>query len=437
MSVKSAATRRQFLGRGVTALGAAVAAPHLVPSFALGLDGAVAPSDRIGMGFIGIGGQGGGHLAGGAWTYLPGGYLGRADVQVLAVCDVWRNRRESARLTVDRRYADRAEKGSYQGCTGYVDFRDLLARQDIDAVLIASPIHWHALMTVMAAKAGKDVYCEKPVALTIREGQAMVEAVHRYGRVFQAGTQQRSEYGGKFRVACELVRAGRIGKLKEVYAYQIGGGFNPGGPPSGAGKPIPDGFDWDLYLGPAPWHPYDGNSNAHRFGWGDINWGQHHYDIVQWGIGGDRTGPVEIHCDGGKPVYRYANGVVVYGSVPPGEKWQQGGAKFIGTEGKITVHRDIFIVDPPELAREPLGPNEPRVYHSDSHSGNFLECVRTRQPTICDVQTAARAISIHLLGGISQTLNRSLKWDPERETFPDDPEANRMLSVAMRAPWQI
>lgn len=436
MSLRSNLPRREFLKKAVAASAVAIA-PRVVPSSALGKDATVAPSQRIGMGFIGLGGQGGGHFRGGAWTYLPGGYLGRPDVQALAVCDVRRARREDAQRTAEQRYAERYGKGSYKACEAYVDFRDVLARKDIDAVLIATPIHWHALMAIMAAKAGKDVYCEKPTALTIGESRAVADTVHRYGRIYQGGTQQRSEYGGKFRVACELVHSGHIGKLKHIYAYQVGGGFQPGGRGISTGKPVPADLDWDLYLGPAPWRPYDGDAGAHRFGWGDINWGQHHYDIVQWGLGGDRTGPSQIDLEDGKPVYRYANGVVVYGSVPPGEKWQAGGACFVGTEGKVVVHRDVFYSDPPEIARRPPGPGDVHLYRSDSHSGNFLECIRTRQKTIVDAETAHRAISIHLLGGIAQTLKRSLKWDPEKEHFINDAEADRMLSVAMREPWRV
>lgn len=437
MSLRSAFPRRKFLQRGVAAVGAAIAAPLVVSSSALGKDGAVAPSERIGMGFIGLGHQGGGHYAGGAWTYLPGGYLGRPDVQALAVCDVRKARRQWAQQAAEERYSARLGKGAYQACEAYIDFRDVLARKDIDAVLIATPIHWHALMTIMAARAGKDVYCEKPTALTLAESRAAVDAVERYGRVFQAGTQQRSEYEGKFRRACQLVRSGRIGKLKEVYAYHGGGGFSPGGKPGKASLPVPDDLDWDLWLGPAPWQPYDGNANAHRFGWGDINWGQHHYDIVQWGMGADNTGPVEISQSGGHPEYRYANGVVVHGCVPPGEGWADGGARFIGTEGQVTVHRSVFVTDPPELARLQLGPHEGNTYYSDSHSGNFLQCIRTRQPTICNVQSTHRAISLHLLGGLSTMLNRTLKWNSDSEHFIDDAEADRMLSVAPREPWRI
>ncbi|HXJ44605.1 MAG TPA: Gfo/Idh/MocA family oxidoreductase, partial [Bryobacteraceae bacterium] len=210
------------------------------------------------MGFIGVGTQGGGHLLGGAWTYVAGGYAGRKEVQVLAVCDVWQDRRERACQRVNDHYSQVYGKGNYAACQPYTDFRYVLDRQDIDAVLIATPAHWHATMAVMAAQAGKDIYCEKPTAVTIREGQGVLAAVRRYGRVYQAGTQQRSEYEGKFRRACEFVRSGRIGKLKEIYAYRDGGGiFWP--PRFGPGKPVPAGFDYDLYLGPAPMIPFNGN----------------------------------------------------------------------------------------------------------------------------------------------------------------------------------
>jgi len=426
-----APSRREFMKRA-----AAVAAPCVVPSWALGLDGAVAPSERIAMGFIGIGGQGGGHLFGGAWTYITGGYLGREDVQVLGVCDIVRQKRENARERVNKFYSDKPDKGTYRACEAYNDFRDLLAREDIDAVLIGSPNHWHAPMSIMAAKAGKDVYCEKPSAITIREGQIMAETVKRYGRVYQAGTQQRSEYGGKFRMACELVRSKRIGELKDVYA-NIGGAQINWQRGFGAGKPVPDGFDWDLFLGPAPWSPY-GTIPAHPFVFDGGNWEQHHYDFVQWAIDADRTGPVEIGVENGHAVYRFASGVVVHGAPYPGEKvGGSGGACFVGTEGRIAVDRDALVAYPPKIAEKPLGPNDVHVYKCISHSGNFLECVRTRKRTICDAETAHRAASFVLLGGIAQRLGRTVKWDPAQERFIDDPEASRLLSVPTRPPWRL
>src|SRR5678815_439158 len=259
--MKSCITRRSFLRRTTASLGTVLVAPSIVPTSVLGRNGTVPPGERITMGFIGVGTQGGGHLLGGAWTYVAGGYAGRKEVQVLAVCDVWQERRQRATQRVNDHYAEVFGKDSYKSCEPYNDFREVLARTDIDAVLIATPAHWHATMAVMAAAAGKDIYCEKPTAVTIQESRAMCDAVRRYGRIYQAGTQQRSEYGGKFRQACEFVRSGRIGKLKAIYAYRDGGGI--AWPVRfGAGKPVPAELDWDLYLGPAPALPYDGDTGA-------------------------------------------------------------------------------------------------------------------------------------------------------------------------------
>jgi predicted dehydrogenase len=387
------------------------------------------------MGFVGLGGQGGGHLFGGAWTYLPGGYLAREDVQVLGVCDVQRKRAEDARSRVERHYADRAGLGSYAGCRAYDDIRALVLDAEIDAVLIAAAYHAAATNSLVALRAGKDVYCEKPTSVTIRAGRAVADAAGAYGRVYQAGTQQRSEYEGRFRRAVELVRSGRIGRLRRVYAYQGGGGIAP--PPSTApGGAVPEDVNWEAYVNCLAWFNYDGNTGAHRFGTGEINWGQHHLDIAQWGADADCTGPEEIRLENGRPVFRYAGGVEVYGCPPPGEGWGEGGATLVGTEGSITVHRNVLVSDPPELLREAPVPNDSGVYHSRSHSGNFLECVRTRQQTICNAESTHRAASLLLLGGIAMRIGRTLKWDPVKEVFPDAPDANRLLTMAAREPWR-
>ncbi|HEV2390864.1 MAG TPA: Gfo/Idh/MocA family oxidoreductase [Verrucomicrobiae bacterium] len=389
------------------------------------------------MGFIGVGTQGSGHLLGGAWTYVAGGYAGRKEVQVLAVCDVWRDRRERARNRVNDHYAQVYGQGSFTPCQAYTDFRQVLDRPDIDAVLIATPAHWHATMAAMAATAGKDIYCEKPTAVTIQEAQALLGVVRRYGRVYQAGTQQRSEYGGKFRRACEFVRSGRIGRLKAIYAYRDGGAiFWP--KRFGPGKPIPEGLDWDLYLGPAPWIPYDGNTGPHRFDIGELNWGQHHYDIVQWAAGADHTGPVELFMEDDRSCYRYASGVVVYGKPFPDEPvGADGGICCVGTNGRIAVDRDALVSDPEGVVREPLRPDEVHLYRSESHSGNFLECIRTRKKPICDIDIAERSVSAVLLGGITKQLKRTLQWDPQIERFTNDDEADRLLSIAKRPPWRV
>jgi len=431
-------SRRQFLRQTAATVGAAVAFPSIVPASVLGLNGSVPPSERITMGFIGVGGQGGGHLLGGAWTYVIGGFTGRADVQVLAVCDVRRGRREDACRRVNEHYAEGLGWENYRPCEAYTDFRRVLERSDIDAVLIATPAHWHATMTVMAATAGKDIYCEKPTAVTLQESQAALAAVRRHGRVFQAGTQQRSEYGGKFRLACELVRSGRIGQLREIYCHRDGGGIAwPQRPTGVGGKPVPEDLDWDLYLGPAPSIPYDGNAGAHRFDIGELNWGQHHYDIIQWAAGADDTGPVEIFMEDGRSGYRYASGVVVHGRPHPDEPvGGEGGACFVGTAGRIAVDRNTLVSEPGGIAKEPLHPNEVHLARNNGHADNFLECVRTRQRPICDADVAHRSASALLLGGVAKQLQRTLRWDPQAERFTNDPEANRFLSIAKRAPWR-
>ncbi len=428
-------TRRRWLRRGWETM-AVLAAPVVLPSHVLGRNGQTPPSERIGMGFAGLGGQGSGHLFGGAWTYLPGGYLARPEVQVLAVCDVQPSRAEAARQRVETYYQERIGAGGYPGIAAYDDFRQMIERDDLDAVLIAASYHAQGFLAMLAARAGKDVFCEKPISITVRWGRAIAEAVARHGRVFQAGTQQRSEYEGRFRRAVELVRSGAIGEVKTVYAYQQGGGFSAPARQANGPRANPPGVNWDAYVGPLPWFPFDGNTSGHRFGWGDINWGQHHYDIVQWGLAADDTGPVEVSVQEGQPVLTYANGVRVVGGPYPGESWIPGGACFAGTDGRIVVHRNALTADPPEILQQVPDPAA-GVYYSDSHSGNFLECVRTRQRPICDAEVAQRANSLLLLGGIAQRLNRTLTWDPEREVFRDDDQANRLLSLAPREGWSL
>jgi predicted dehydrogenase len=432
-------SRRNFLKTASTAA-TALATPLLLPASALGLDGKVSPSNRVAMGFIGLGGQGTGHLLGGGWTYVPGGYVARKDVQVLAVCDVDRSHRESARQRCNQMYVQEFGQTHYNGVQDYSDFREVLARADIDAVLIAVPYHWAAIMATMAMRAGKDVYCEKPVAITIREGRALLETSKRFGRVYQAGTQQRSEYGGKFRTACELIRNGRIGQLKEVYAYCLPGALYPSAWISERSAPTPPGLDWDLWMGPLPWRPYAGEVHQTVGGLfvGDVNWGPHHYDIIQWTVNPDVTAPVEAHYDNGQIHYRYTNGVVVHSQGYPGERvGPDGGACFVGTEGRIAVDRGNLVSYPAHILKEPLRPDDSRVYHADSHSGNFLDCVRTRRLTICDPDTAVYTINALLVGGIALALQRAVKWDPIKSEFVNDEEANRLRSYAPRAPWRV
>jgi len=392
------------------------------------------------MGFIGLGGQGSGHLLGGAWTYVPGGYVARGDVQVMAVCDVRRERRAAARQRCNAVYAQRLGRAGYDGVAAYNDFRRVLEREDIDAVLIAVPYHWAAPMAIRAMRAGKDVYCEKPVAVTMREADVLAATYDRYGRIYQAGTQQRSEYGGKFRITCELVRNGRIGRLKAVYAYRLPGAFYPSAWTSERSVAVPEGFDWDLWLGPLPWRPYAGEAGHTLSGLfvGDVNWSPHHYDFIQWVVNPDPAARVEIEYENGNVHYHYSHGVVVHSMGYPGEPvGGEGGACFVGTEGRIAVDRSNIVAYPRRILSEPLRPGDERVYRATSHSGNFLECVRRRRATICEAHTAARSMKAILMGGVAVALQRSVVWDPGANGFVGDAEANRLLSYAKRAPWRI
>lgn len=429
-------SRRRFL-RCLTRAAAAGVAPLWLPRWGHGAESANA---RINMGFIGLGGQGTGHLLGGAWTYIPGGYVARADVQVRAVCDVRRERRLEAQARCNAMYARRFERPGYQDVRAYADFRDVLARPDLDAVLLALPYHWAAPMALRALRAGKDVYGEKPVAITVREAQSLRATARRLGRVYQAGTQQRSEYGGKFRRACELVRAGRLGRLREVFAYRLPGAFVPRAWTSDRAVPVPEGLDWDLWLGPLPWRPYGGELGHALPGMfvGDVNWSPHHYDIILWTVNPDPHAPVEIEFDGRQVHYHFAGGVVVHSDPYPGEPvGGEGGACFVGTEGRLAVDRGALVAQPAHLLSAPLRPEDPRVEFADSHSGNFLDCVRTRRDPICSAAEAARTMTTILVGGIALALRRSLRWDPVREEFPGDPEANRLLAYAYRPPWRL
>ncbi|MCP5528461.1 MAG: Gfo/Idh/MocA family oxidoreductase [Verrucomicrobiales bacterium] len=450
-------SRRTFLQRA-SWFAAAVGAPSIIPASALGAGGRTPPSERINMGFIGLGGQGTGHLLGGAWTYVPGGYVARTDVQVRAVCDVRRERRTTARERCNAMYAQRFNQADYRDVQDCNDFREVLDRADIDAVLCALPYHWAAPMAIRAMRAGKDVYCEKPVAITVRQSQTIVETARRFGRIYQAGTQQRSEYGGKFRQACELIRNGRIGQLKEVYAYRQPGAFFPTTWTSDHSVPVPAGFDWDMWLGPLPWRPFGGEAGHTLSGLlvGDTNWSPHHYDIIQWTVNPDPTSPIEVEYEparvqggsaahpggaAGRPEdgnvhYHYTNGVVVHSTGYPNEPvGGEGGACFVGTEGRIAVDRGNIVSYPDGILKKPLLPGDERVYHADSHSGNFLECIRTRRPTICDPTVAAYTINAILIGGIAMGLQRNVRWDPVKLEFPGDETANRLLSYTPRPPW--
>jgi predicted dehydrogenase len=382
------------------------------------------------MGFIGIGNMGGGHL---------GNFLGNKEVQIVAVCDVDAVKRADARRRVEEHYAAEREAGTFTGCDEYNEFEELLARDDIDAVLIAVPDHWHAIVAIAACKAGKDVYCEKPLSLTIREAWEMVEVARRYGTVFQTGSQQRS--ASNFRYACELVRSGRIGKLQKV---NVGIG-DPSTEKCFPEEPVREGLDWDRWLGPAPWQPYNAErcSGSYSGGWRLVrdysggmttDWGAHHLDIGQWGMGMDGDGPVEIIPPkvkyGEGLTFKYANGVTM-------ERGGANGILFTGTDGKVEVNRGHFKTWPDEIGTEPIGPNDVHLYQSPGHQVDWLNCIRSRRRPICDVATGASSVTVCHLGNIAYWLERPIKWNPATQEIIDDAAATRWLDRPKRAPWRL
>ena len=408
-------TRRDFLRAGVVA--------GFGPLFLRTED--QPPSERIRIGFIGIGGQGNGNL---------GAHL----KNVVAVCDVDKDRLGKAK--------ERVEKASGKPCAAFGDYRHLLERKDVDAVVVSTPDHWHALPTIHACEAGKDVYTEKPLSLTVAEGRAMVNAARRNKRIVQTGSQQRSD--AKFRLGCELVRNGRVGKVHTVRVGLPGVNFKgPAVPDSEA----PPELDYDLWLGPAPKKPYN-KLHVHynfRFFWdysgGQMtNWGAHHLDIAQWGLGMDDSGPVSIEGTGRyhkdkwyevperfEIIYKYANGVTMI----CGQE-QKGGTTFEGDKGTIHVNRGLLESKPDGIIKEPLDANDTRLYVSGSHHGNWLDCIKTRKLPICDVETGHRSATLCHLGNIAVRLGRKLTWDPAKEAI-DDYDAACMLSRPYRAPWKL
>jgi len=435
-------SRRAFIKRTAALAVGSLALPHIVPSSALGADGHVAPSNRITLGFIGVGKQGrGSHV---------NAFRQSRDVHILAVCDVETGRLKQAQAMVNEAYAARADRAGYKGCATYADYRELCARDDIDAVCIATPDHLHALPCIEAVKSGKDVYCEKPLTRFIEEGRAIVDVVRRYGRVFQTGSQQRSEYGGKFRRAAELVRAGAIGELTSI---DIGIGGFPDDTYGLVPESVPPTLDWDRWQGPAPWRPYNQELCPLNYGgfphWRYFNdyaggsfsdFGAHHFDIAQWALGTDHTGPVAVCPPDGRDVERMT---FVYSQeqtgVQGGLPMYHGGAAncvFNGTKGRILVGRGSISSDPPEILQIPLTPDDDQLGRGRGHREDWLHCIRTREKPIADVEIGHRTNTICQIGNICHVVQRPLKWDPVDERFLDDDEANRLLSRSKRSPWR-
>ncbi|MCP4613830.1 MAG: Gfo/Idh/MocA family oxidoreductase [Planctomycetes bacterium] len=451
MSDKSRlSSRRNFLKYAAVGATGAFGMPYLVASSALG---ASAPSNRINVGCIGTGNMG--------FTDLQG-LMYQDDTQIIAVCDVNRGSfgyktaeqfrgREPARKLVNDYYSQKKRSGVYKGTDAYNDFRDLLARNDIDAVSVTTPDHWHAIPTIMAARAGKHIYCQKPLSLTIAEGRAMVEAVRRYGVILQTGSQHRSKQ--RMRFACELVRNGRIGQVKRVLTslgrHGLRFDLNTWNP-----TPVPDGFDYDRWLGPAPLAPHQEHRCFYTFrfiqdysGGETTNTGAHKFDIVQWGLDTERTGPIEIEDLGSvfpktglfdtvSRIHfraRYANGVKLI-CTPSGVG---GAVRFEGTEGWVHMDWNSFRTHPESLTDTVIGPNEIHLYQSSDHKRNFLDCIKSGRDPITPVEVGHRSASICHLANIAMRLNRKLRWNPDKENFINDEQANRLLSKPVRTPWHL
>jgi predicted dehydrogenase len=444
-------SRRDFV-RGSAALAAgAFGFPYVIRSDALGKGARPPASERITVAHIGVGGMGGGHVKGFVLQELS---------QSVATCDPVKQRRDKSADYIDEHYGRASSSGAYRGCARYNDFRELLARDDIDAVVIATPCHWHVPIALAAVRAGKDVYVEKPLGLSLEWDKALRETVKCYGNVVQYGTQQRSSRS--FRYVCELVRNARIGRLENIVVWCAAG--QPGG--SLKPDPVPEGFDYDLWLGPAPKTAFNtdrcfkrGKNWISDYALGFIaGWGAHPLDIAQWGNDADDTSPVEYEGTGVFPTdglfdtatawdvrCRYANGVnmhfMSYNVAKPilekYGKFAGYGTMFIGTEGWLNVDRGRVYASDPALLKSVIAPNEIRLPRSTDHKHNFLECIKTRSEPVSPVRAAVRSDTISHLSEIAIRLRRKIRWDPKNEVIIGDEEANRMLSRSMRSPWHL
>lgn len=442
-------TRRDFVRSSAALTAVALGGPVIIPA---GVRGQNAPSQRITLGIIGCGNQ--------STVDIPE-WLKNDDCQIVAVCDVnrasrgYKNEkqflgREPQRDFVNQAYAQKTASGRYRGVTAYHDFREVLARPDLDAVAIIAPDHWHAVMTVLAARAGKDIYCQKPLTLTIAEGRDMIAAVRQHRRILQTGSQYRSN--ALIRRACELVRNGRIGKLERVETYVAANNFNGPGP-GWKEMPVPAGFDYESWLGPAPQAPYHHDRCFYRFrfildysGGQTTNFGCHSNNVAHWGMGVDDTGPVEIEDIGAefpakgdlfttptKVAFRarYANGVVLECKTDK----RSFGASFYGTQGVLHAGYKPAVTEPAAIAKSVIGPEELHLPVSVNHYRNFLDCVKSRRDPVEPVETGHRTASLCHLGNIAMRLNKRIRWDPKNERIIGDAEAAGMLARPMRAPY--
>jgi predicted dehydrogenase len=391
-------------------------------------------NERITVGIIGCGKM--------ANDYHIPELLNQPDVQVIAVCEVDKNRREHAANRVNQKYS--TDKKDFKGCETYVDFRKLIARDDLDAVCIATPDFWHAIPLIEACKAGKDVYCEKPLTLTIAEAKRCIDVARKHMRIVQTGSQQRSNVFGPFREAVEIIRSGRLGKISKVTV-------GVGDPSKFCDLPeeeLEPGLDWDLWLGPAPMRPYNSilsprgvhnhfpawRSYREYSGGGHTDMGAHHYDIANWALDLDKTGPIEIIPPEDPAAitgvrYKYANGVEMVHGGPSG-------CVFHGERGTLRIDRGILTSDPEEIVKTPLAESEVHLPHSPGHHRNWLDCVKSRELPVADVEKGARTVTMIHLGNLAYWNRKTLKWDPEAWSF-SDPANNQWLDYDRRDPWQL
>jgi predicted dehydrogenase len=430
--------RRQFLknmGRGALGVGAITAFPTIVPASVLGRGGRPSPSNRIVMASVGYGWMG---------SSNHNAFLTHDEVQLVATCDIYKPHLEEARDKANEAYGNK-------DCATYRDFRELFQRTDLDAVTIALPDHWHSIPAIMAAQRGFDIYAEKPLSHTLLEGRAMVNAVNDYGRIWQTGSWQRSR--DDFYRAAMLVRNGRIGKVTHIDVGLPGGqkDFSGDGDKRNP-QPPPSDLDYDMWLGPAPWEPYcparlfkDWRYLTDYGGGMLMDWVGHHVDIAHWGVGLDRTGPITAEGTATLPAnlwntpvdfdlhYTYANGMTLRlsDSLPGGTVWH-------GENGKwIHVDRGLLKSNPSSILSEKIGPEEIQLIKSTDHYQNFIDSIKSRQETITPAEIGHRSASVGHLGMIALLTGHKLKWDPDNETFDNDPDATALLGRKMRSPWTL
>ena len=426
---KQSLSRRGFITKTALTAGAI----SIIPRHVLG-QGFIAPSDKINLGFIGLGKQTRG---------LASRFVDSTSAQIVAGCDVWTTKTAAFEKHVGKLYAKERKVKKYNGLTSYTDYNELLARKDIDAVVIASPDHWHAIQAIDAMNAGKDVYCEKPLTHRITEGIELVKATKETGKILQTGSMQRSSTN--FRTACELVRNGYLGDIKKVLV-NVG---DPAVDYNLTEEEVPKELDWNAWCGPAPLLPYNHRlapSNNDVDFWPDFrlfkevgggilcDWGAHMFDIAQWALGMDRTGPIRYIPPKDHTSVRglrmfYANGVeMVHEDF--GRGW---GVRFIGSEGTMDISRSYFETDPIAIKTATLKDADLRLYNTnENHYQDWLDSIKNRTQPICDAETGHRSATVCNIANIAYQLGRDLEWDPSKEQFKGDAEANALRSRTNR-----